>query len=559
MADNNFRSDRSRDPLAELARLIGRADPHQTDPYQADPYAESDPHQSGTPAANVDWTAEEDHGARDSHADERYPERAAPAASYPSQALQERSYEQERSYDKDRGYEQERSYQQEPSYQQEHGYEQEEALDGDAATGDRYFSGPAAQFNGFREEPDAYEYEEGPQLPPAHQLDPGYAAASDHGYETNEPEHGDDAYTADDYDDEAPSPRRRSGLVLVMALFSLAVVGTAGAFGYRAMFGGSVLPMLPPIIKASNGPNRVAPAYGESQPNDASGAKQAGAAATGSAENLVSREEQPVTIEPPKAAPRVVSTIPVITSPGSGQGSPQGSMPPGLTVANQTPPGRVASAADSPWPAPPQIGPPPPSAPVAAPIPAPAPPPQVSSEPKKIHTVAIHADQSGGADAAAPSAATSPPVARLQSRSAAAAKPSAPPSGSSAPMSIVPGGQGAAPAPAPAPQRPRMAATPTTVASTSAVPVSAAAASGGYAVQVTSQRSEGEAQSAFRSLQAKYPNQLSGREPIIRRADLGEKGTYYRAMVGPFASAGEAAGLCSGLKAAGGNCIVQRN
>jgi cell division septation protein DedD len=80
----------------------------------------------------------------------------------------------------------------------------------------------------------------------------------------------------------------------------------------------------------------------------------------------------------------------------------------------------------------------------------------------------------------------------------------------------------------------------------------------GYAVQLTSQRSEAEAQAAFRALQAKFPSQLSGREPIIRRADLA-KGTYYRALVGPFASAEEAAGLCSGLKAAGGNCIVQRN
>jgi hypothetical protein len=44
-------------------------------------------------------------------------------------------------------------------------------------------------------------------------------------------------------------------VVLVMAIFGLAVVGTAGAFGYRAMFGGSVLPTLPPIAKASNEQN----------------------------------------------------------------------------------------------------------------------------------------------------------------------------------------------------------------------------------------------------------------------------------------------------------------
>ena len=78
-------------------------------------------------------------------------------------------------------------------------------------------------------------------------------------------------------------------------------------------------------------------------------------------------------------------------------------------------------------------------------------------------------------------------------------------------------------------------------------------------VQVTSQRSEAEAQASFRELRAKFPNQLNGREPIIRRADLGAKGTYYRALVGPFASVEDAAGLCSGIKAAGGNCIVQKN
>ena len=43
----------------------------------------------------------------------------------------------------------------------------------------------------------------------------------------------------------------------------------------------------------------------------------------------------------------------------------------------------------------------------------------------------------------------------------------------------------------------------------------------GYAVQVTSERSEIRAQDAFRALQTKYPNQLRGRQAMIRRADLG--------------------------------------
>ena len=78
----------------------------------------------------------------------------------------------------------------------------------------------------------------------------------------------------------------------------------------------------------------------------------------------------------------------------------------------------------------------------------------------------------------------------------------------------------------------------------------------GYAVQVTSEHSESAAQAAFRVLKARYPNQLGGRQPIIRRADLGAAGVYYRALVGPFASAEKAAKLCSGLKAAGGDCII---
>jgi hypothetical protein len=53
---------------------------------------------------------------------------------------------------------------------------------------------------------------------------------------------------------------------------------------------------------------------------------------------------------------------------------------------------------------------------------------------------------------------------------------------------------------------------------------------GGYAVQVSSERSESRAQAAFRALQAQYPNQLGGHRSIIRRADLGA-GTYYRTPI----------------------------
>jgi hypothetical protein len=78
-------------------------------------------------------------------------------------------------------------------------------------------------------------------------------------------------------------------------------------------------------------------------------------------------------------------------------------------------------------------------------------------------------------------------------------------------------------------------------------------------VQISSQRSEAEAQAAFRALQGKYPAQLGGRQPLIRRADLGSKGIYYRALVGPFANGSDAVELCQSLKAAGGSCLIQKN
>ena len=42
-------------------------------------------------------------------------------------------------------------------------------------------------------------------------------------------------------------------------------------------------------------------------------------------------------------------------------------------------------------------------------------------------------------------------------------------------------------------------------------------------------------------------------------AELAGKGTYYRAMVGPFGTRDQAVQLCSSLKAAGGDCVVQAN
>jgi cell division septation protein DedD len=88
---------------------------------------------------------------------------------------------------------------------------------------------------------------------------------------------------------------------------------------------------------------------------------------------------------------------------------------------------------------------------------------------------------------------------------------------------------------------------------------SASGPSGGYLVQVASQRNEADAQASYKALQAKYSSVLGSHSPLIKRADLGEKGVYYRAMVGPFNSSDEASQFCGSLKSAGGQCVIQRN
>jgi cell division protein FtsN len=180
------------------------------------------------------------------------------------------------------------------------------------------------------------------------------------------------------------------------------------------------------------------------------------------------------------------------------------------------------------------------SAPVAAPSPSSG--TMANGEPRRIKTLSVRGDQ------ADPPAAASAPAAAPMTRSIGAAKPGRnPPASANAsantPMSLSPQG-------APAAAEGRMASTNT--ADTGVTPTN------GYLVQVSSQRSETDAQTSYRSLQTKFPDVLGQRSPVIKRADLGEKGIYYRAMVGPFGTPDEAVQLCNNLKTAGGQCVVQK-
>jgi sporulation related protein len=451
-------------------------------------------------------------------------------------------------------------------------YEQDLDPDYRASRGERYEQGqsnpaPVPRASRFRQEPD-FAVEARRDIDDGRGDEAVYQEAAD--WRDRAADEANPHY-ADEYEDEGHAaegyaygndygedqgPRRRSGFVFVAAVFALAVLGTAGAFAYRAVFGGPVLPALPPIIKAEGGPNKIIPNTASSQGDTA---RDADATNAGARERLVSREERPVDIPPPatSTAPRPVSPVPVFPDPPpmGGPGAVVGysaSLPSSSSAVSTEPPAPSNSAmttATAPNPAASSAQASPPSASLPGPAPTSGIP--AAPGPKKIRTVTIHADQ-----------ATSDGPAGASAIQAGAPRSGTQPQTSNGPLSIVPSSSDApAPAARPraAPPQPAPLNKPPANETASATPAAPVATTNGYAVQVSSQRSEEEAQSSFRDLQAKYPDLLGGRTPIIRRADLGAKGIFFRAMVGPFGSSDQATELCSNLKAAGGSCLVQKN
>ena len=320
--------------------------------------------------------------------------------------------------------------------------------------------------------------------------DPRYAGAQEDQYD-DDYEYADDE---DGYADEEPKRRNLVKMALAGGL-GLVVLGTAGAFGYRALFHGGGSDGPPPLIRADNTPTKVVPT-----PTADATAKSINDR-VGSGERMVSREEQPIDLRDARNAN-------------------------GALVAP------VGTGGVAPYP--------------AAPTTTSAAPASTPTEPKRVHTVTIHADaggQPGPAPSAAPAMPVAPPAAATGARAPAAPRAAAPPAASgNAPLTLTP-------------QSPPTVAA---VDTTHPAPAKATPASGGWIVQISAQKTEAEAQAAFRAAQAKY-SALADQQPLIRKKDQGERGVFYATQVGPFPQREEANRLCETLKGAGGNCFIQRN
>ena len=79
----------------------------------------------------------------------------------------------------------------------------------------------------------------------------------------------------------------------------------------------------------------------------------------------------------------------------------------------------------------------------------------------------------------------------------------------------------------------------------------------GYSMQISSQPSEAGARQSYDDLSRRYASIIGGLDYSIRRANIPEKGIFYRVRI-PVGSRADATALCNRYKAAGGNCFVAR-
>ena len=364
--------------------------------------------------------------------------------------------------------------------------------------------------------------------------------------------------SAQDYaDDELPDmePRRsRKGLWAAAAVIAIGLVGVGATFAMRG--GSTAKDGQPPLIAADRGPVKVEPANpgGAEIPNQNKQIYERSAEAPQGKSKVVASEEQPVDLQQiARSTPARV----IMPGPGSTGGEAAAISP----AAASAPVGAGTALAAAPGQPERSIVPPEPALTPMPPVPG-------LGEPRRVRTVSIRPD---GTPAQNPVAVpNSQPVTTgsAPARSIAAQAPA------EAPLRIAaapaqPAAQPAAPKAqerATTPPAATTPAAPTRLAgaaperAAAAAPATAAirAGNGDFVVQLGAPGSEAEARATFAALQRKYPQQLGGQAPIIRKTELAGGKTVFRLRVGPY-SRDDATTMCTALQAAGGQCFIAKN
>lgn len=337
-------------------------------------------------------------------------------------------------------------------------------------------------------------------------------------------------------------PRSSSrGMLMLGAVFAVAVLGAGGLFAYK-LLGGKGLSGEPPLIRADAEPVKTTP-----EPAVANGEARSKAVYdrvddAKRASKVVSREEQPVDLPAaPSAAPRHDGSRVILPGGERAAAAPAtgGDEPRRVKTMTIRPDGEIAAA--EPYQAPAASRPP-----VEDPI----------AQLARTGQVSTSEFDNGIMAGAEPGKPAPKPAAQPQVAQRSAVPAPAP--AAQRPAAAQPVVQ----APKPAPQQQVASVTPRAPAPAPATPAAAparATTGGGFVVQVTSQRSEGDARTAYASLQKKFPQVLGAYQASIQPATVPERGTYYRVRVGPFTSSNDASTLCTNLRSAGGDCVVSRN
>ncbi len=362
-------------------------------------------------------------------------------------------------------------------------------------------------------------------------------------------------------DEEMPDlePRRsRKGLYTAAALIVVGVVGVGAAMSLRGTTSRS--DGQPPTIAAATGPTKVEPVNpgGTEIPNQNKQIYERPGDTPVGQTKVVSREEQPVDVQ---QAARSLPARVVLPGPGSATATTPVATTPAANPLTQAP---AVIARDTV-----------PSEPALTPVP----PVPGLGEPRRVRTVSIRPDGTP-APAANSTAGYMNGALPLSTGSAAPVRPGAIAPGDPAqttattqprPRPATLSAQDAAKADAPKVQERAAATTPSALlkianaqpaaqAPAAAAPATAAIRSGtgDFVVQLGAPGSESEARATFAALQRKYPGQLAGQAPIVRKTELAGGKTVFRLRVGPY-SRDDATTMCTALQAAGGQCFIAKN
>jgi uncharacterized protein (DUF2147 family) len=199
----------------------------------------------------------------------------------------------------------------------------------------------------------------------------------------------------------------------------------------------------------------------------------------------------------------------------------------------------------------------------ARPVAPPAPPVQVAKQkavPEPSPKPAPPVRTATRNTAPKPGPVIAPPVRVTRQNTANKPKPKSEPPFAS-PVTVEPPAPPPAQAQVPYPQNPpqpalRPTLTPPEV--TASLPSTTGNRGTGYMVQVAARQSHNEALQAFRELQLRFPQVLGGLLPEIVRADLGQRGIWYRVGVGGLAQQSAAVDFCQRLKSVGADCLIRR-